>query len=44
MISLLDPKCTSAETVSRLKKFSCVGEMTNSIYEEFKDKIALIDS
>ena len=44
MISLLDPKCTSAETVSRLKKFSCVGEMTNSIYEEFKDKIALIDN
>ena len=44
MISLLDPKCTSVETVSRLKKFSCVGEMTNSIYEEFKDKIALIDN
>ena len=44
MISLLDPKCTSAETVSRLKKFNCVGEMTSSIYEEFKDKIALIDN
>ncbi len=44
MQSLLNPKYTSYETQSKLKKFSCVGEMSDYIFEEYKDKIALIDN
>ncbi|MBE6625254.1 MAG: acyl--CoA ligase [Ruminococcaceae bacterium] len=44
MQSLLNPKYTSLTTQSRLKKFSCVGEMADYIFEAYKDKIALIDS
>ncbi len=44
MQSLLNPKYTSTEISSKFKKFSCVGEMANSIFEEYKEKTALIDS
>ena len=39
MQSLLNPKYTSYETQSKLKKFSCVGEMSDYIFEEYKDNI-----
>ena len=44
MINLTHPSCTSPKTIEKLKKFSCVGEMAESIFEEYKDQIALVDS
>ena len=44
MINLLDPKCSSPETVSKLRRFTCVGEFVNFVYDQYKDKVALIDS
>lgn len=44
MIDLLHPTCTSPKTVEKLKKFTCVGEMVESIFEEYKDTVAIIDS
>ena len=44
MINLTHPSCTSPETIEKLKKFSCVAEMAESVFEEYKEKIALIDN
>ena len=44
MINLTHPSCTSPKTLEKLKKFACVGEMADSIFEEYKDLVAIIDS
>lgn len=44
MINLAHPSCTSPKTLEKLKKFSCVAEMAESVFEEFAKNIALIDN
>ena len=36
MINLTHPSCTSPKTLEKLKKFSCVAEMAESVFEEYK--------
>lgn len=41
---LLDPRYTAPEIAQKLKKYSCVAEMADSIFDEYKEKIALVDN
>ena len=42
--NLLEERFTSKETAQKMKKFSCISEMADHIFEEYKEKIALVDN